>query len=157
MNEAKLKEFFKDDVKICNNETMFCNTPFQAGGFPHLVSPMASTEDVTGQIKRDGVAEEESDLFWAQRQGAALETAQAQGPGVWPSSFSNPQPCLFLRCSPEKPHPPHGFREPVQTVGLCDSTIPCPERRSGPCTDSWKSLRPLMTPFKASSVWLFDS
>lgn len=31
-----------------------------------------------------------------------------------------------------------------------------PARRPGPRTDSWKSLRPPMTPFKASSVWLFD-
>lgn len=68
MNEENPTEFLKDGVKINNHEATFCNTRFLAGGFPHLVSPLASTEEVTRQIKRDGVSEQESDLLQAQRQ-----------------------------------------------------------------------------------------
>lgn len=115
----------------------FCNTPFEAGGFPHLVSPMTSTEDVTGQIKRDGVTEEESDLFRAQRQGAALETAQAQDPGVWPSSFSNPQPCLFLKVQPRKATPPAWVPRACPDSGFVW------QHNSLPCEKVWPTHRQL--------------
>lgn len=111
-------------------------------------------EEVIRQIKRDGASGQER----PQGQWAALESAQTQSHSSQPSKIpqppTRPPPC---RCSPRKSQPPHRLCEPLQTVGLCDSTIPCPARRPGPRTDSWKSLRPPMTPFKASSVWLFDS
>lgn len=90
MNETKLTEFLKDDVKIRNNETTFCNTHFLAGGFPHLVSPMASTEEVTGQIKRDGFAEEESDLLRSPEAGRS--SGNCPGPGPWSLAFQFLQP-----------------------------------------------------------------
>lgn len=77
--------------------------------------------------------------------------------GVWPSQSPQPPSSPPCRGGPRKPQPLHRLWEPLQTAGLCDSTIPSPARRPGPRTGSWKSLRPPMTPFKASSVWLFDS
>lgn len=68
MNKANPTEFLQDDVKIDNNEITLCNTQFLAGGFAHLVSPLASPEEVTRQIKRDRVSEQGSDLLQAQRQ-----------------------------------------------------------------------------------------
>lgn len=137
MNEENLTEFLKDDVKINNNEATFCNTQFLAGGFPHLVSPRASTEEVTRQIKRDGVSEQESDLLQAQRQWAALETAQTQSPGIWPSNFSNPQPCLVLKVQPQK------AAAPARALQGCPDSGFVWQHNSLPCEKAWPTHRQL--------------
>lgn len=87
---------------------------------------------------------------------SSLGNYPAQSHRVWPPKIPHPQARLLAGAAPERAAPARLW-EPIHTAGLCDSTIPCPARRPGPRTDSWKSLRPPMTPFKASSVWLFDS
>lgn len=82
----------------------FATLEFLAGGFPHLFSPLASTEEANRQIKRDRVLGIESDV---------LKPQGSEQQWKWPSPraraiSSTPSHASASRCGPRELQPHTG-------------------------------------------------